>query len=118
MVGRSDDDRPHPINEAITETTSQGGKRVEEGLRDLRLGYVGTLGDVTLTINVASTTVTLYGCSSTSLVALVPLTAHAAAEIATGNCYVVPAKGSFTINHTNNAVADRKFRYVMHWGKK
>jgi hypothetical protein len=44
---------------------------------------------------------------------LFPRTAHAAAELAAGGCYVsAVGSGSFTLTHANNAQTDRTFSYV------
>jgi hypothetical protein len=73
---------------------------------------------VTLTASAASTTVTDSRIGTGSLMVFMPQTAHAAAEMASGNLYipastVVPALGSVpgkaVIQHTNNSQTDRTF---------
>ena len=52
-------------------------------------------------------------CAPTAQVFLFPKTAHAAAELAAGGCYVsAVAAGTFTLTHANNAQTDRTFAYV------
>ena len=91
-------------------------KRLEDRLNDAqKYGIIQSIGNVTPTLNAASTTVTHYGCSSTSWVMLMPLDATTAAEYALGTTYVTPAKGSFVVTHPNNATA-RSYRYVWFSG--
>lgn len=87
---------------------------VGDRLNMLEKGIMSKAGEITLTANTTSTTVSLYGCSSTSIVVISPLTANAAGAI--GTTYIVPAKGQFVINHANTATTDRKFRYVVFSG--
>jgi len=77
-------------------------------LQDGRSNAVGT---VTLTANTTTTVVTDNKFESSMVVLLSPLTANAAAAIAT--TYVsARTKGSFTLTHANNAQVDRSFAYV------
>lgn len=73
-------------------------------------------GTVTLTANVASTTITDARIASTSAIVLVPTTANAAAEIGAGTMYVSETgrlHGTAVITHANNAQTDRTYRYVI-----
>jgi hypothetical protein len=74
-------------------------------------GHIATTSSVTLTINVTSTVVTDARCHAGSAISVSATTANAAAEIPT--LYIVPTGGSFTINHANNAQADRTFTYAI-----
>lgn len=85
-------------------TTDEVARRIE----DLNRGSISVAGTVTLSTG-TSTVHEHYGVSSGSVVLLSALDAGAAA--ATG-VYVVPTKGSFTINHSAGA-APRTFRYVF-----
>lgn len=80
-------------------------------------GKLNSGGTVTLTANAASTTVSNALISKDSGVFLFPQTAHAAAEIAAGGCYVDPSntvkETSFTIAHANNSQDDRTYAYVI-----
>jgi hypothetical protein len=103
-------------------------KKVILSVQQIAAGRSNAVGTVTLTINVATTTVTanqagiIAPASTTpsgltlaaSQVILTPLTAAAAAEIASGNMYVsTVAKDTFTITHTNSATAARTFSYAI-----
>jgi hypothetical protein len=70
-------------------------------------------GTVTLTTNVASTTIANTFIKANSLIFMMPTTANAAAEVASGNLYYTVAAGSIVINHTNSATAGRTFSYVI-----
>jgi hypothetical protein len=75
----------------------------------------GTL-TVTLTANVASTTVTDERLSYYSAVVFDPMTANAAAELAAGTLYVTQTNrgtGSWVLTHANNAQTDRTYRMAI-----
>lgn len=75
-------------------------------------GRSNAVGDVTLTANAASTTLTDARIGVDSCIALMPTTANAAAALAT--TYVsARGKGTATITHANNAQTDRTFRYAI-----
>lgn len=97
-----------------TETTVDL-KRVEERMDRMELGITRLIGQFTVTVSAASTTVNLYGCSSRSCVLLMPLDATTATEYVLGTTYVTPAKGSFVVTHPNNANS-RSYRYVVFSG--
>jgi hypothetical protein len=87
--------------------------RIVNAVRQLTAGRSNAAGSAMLATGAASTTVSAPNCASTSQVFLFPKTAHAAAELAAGGCYIsAVANGSFTISHANNAQADRTFAYV------
>ena len=75
-----------------------------------------TLKAATTTTSVSPTDPTNPGastCAAQTAVLLFPTTAHAAAELAAGGCYIsAVAKQTFTITHANNAQTDRTFFYV------
>lgn len=72
------------------------------------------VGEVTLTLNAASTKVANAAMRPTSVVVFTPLHANAAAEIGGGTMYVsAKATGSFTITHANSATASRTFDYSI-----
>jgi hypothetical protein len=69
---------------------------------------------VTLTVSVATTTVTEDACASGSTVILTPASANAATEYGNGTMYVsAVANGSFTITHANSATTARTFLYAI-----
>ncbi len=75
-------------------------------------GRSNAVGDVTLTANAASTTLTDARISVDSFIGLMPTTANAAGALAT--TYVsARGKGVATITHANNAQADKTFRYAI-----
>ena len=83
-------------------------------LNELRNGKVDSRGSFTLTVSVASSTLTDANIGPDSYIGFMPTTANAAAELGNGTLYVsARAKGSATITHANNAQADRTFGYVV-----
>jgi len=92
-------------------------RRLEDALRGIRNGLTDMSRDVTLTLSAATTTVTHYGVSTKSWVGLMPLDSTTAAEYGLGTTWVVPAKGSFVINHPNNGTT-RKYRYLVMTGRQ
>ena len=69
-------------------------------------------GRVTLTPNATKTVVTELQMGFSSAAALSPMTANAAAELASGACFISDyGPGTFTITHRNSAQTDRKFAY-------
>jgi hypothetical protein len=87
--------------------------RVVNAVRQLMQGRSNAAGTVTLAPGAASTTVSAPNCAPSAQVFLFPRTAHAAAELAAGGCYVsAVGSGTFTLTHANNAQADRTFSYV------
>lgn len=86
-------------------------------------GRSNATGLVTLKSGATSTTVNptdatnpgAQNVSPNSRIFLFPTTAHAAAEIAAGGCYIpvaTIARQQFVIQHANNAQTDRTFFYV------
>ena len=70
---------------------------------------------VTLTANVASTTVTDPTVTEDSIIVFEPVTANAATELYGATMFVTTAnhdRGSFIITHANNAQTDRTFRWI------
>lgn len=80
-------------------------------------GKLNSFGTVTLTHDAASTTVANALVSKTSVILLMPQTAHAAAELGNGTAYIAPAdivsETSFKITHANNSQTDRTFGYII-----
>jgi hypothetical protein len=88
--------------------------RVAAVTNEILQGKLNVTSSVTLTINVASTTITDHRISPTNAVILLPATANAAAEMAAGTVYVSSqTSGSAVITHANNATADRAYRVVI-----
>jgi hypothetical protein len=92
-------------------------KQIILAIQQIAAGRSNATGTVTLTANVATTTVTptqtgSIAAGSTPL--LTEMTANAAAERGNGTLYVsTVANGSFTITHANNAQVDRTYRYAI-----
>lgn len=98
---------------ALRETRSEV---LTGALNDLAGGRLNNGGEVTLTANVASTTVSRLGVAAGDLIVFAPLTANAAAELCGGTMYVTAAnitKNQFVITHANNAQTDRTFRFAF-----
>lgn len=89
-------------------------RQIVAAIRDIFRLRLDAAGEVTLTINVASTAVTDIRVGTNSAVVLQPVTAVAATEQGNGTVYVsATANGSFTVTHANNATAGRTFRYIV-----
>jgi hypothetical protein len=95
--------------------------RLVEWLKDMRRAVFGIMrGDVnqqaaqilTLTPSATTTTLSEHRISGETVLLLQPLTANAAAALAT-TWMSVPTKGSVVINHANSAQVDRKFLAVI-----
>jgi hypothetical protein len=87
--------------------------RIVNAVRQLMQGRSNAAGTATLAASATSTTVAAPNCAPGAQVFLFPRTAHAAAELAAGGCYVsAVGNGTFTLTHANNAQADRTFSYV------
>lgn len=85
--------------------------KIVGAIQELTRGRSNALGEVTLTANAATTVVTAMNCGADSYPILIPLTANAAAALATTYVSAVAA-GSFTLTHANNAQTDRDFGFV------
>lgn len=76
-------------------------------------GRSNAAGKVTLAPGAASTVVKADNCAAQCSVLMFPASAHAAAELAAGGCFVSSVgKQHFTITHANNSLADRTFYWV------
>lgn len=75
-------------------------------------GRSNAVGDVTLTANAASTTLTDARIGPDSFIGLMPTTSNAAAAL-TATYVTSRGKGTATITHANNAQTDRTFRYSI-----
>lgn len=87
--------------------------RINGAIRELFEGRSNAVGEVTLTASAASTVVTAINCGSDSKIFLMPTTANAAADFASGSLYVSDVSpGTFTITHPNDADSDKTFFWV------
>jgi hypothetical protein len=96
---------------SITETDL---KKVILALQQLAGGRSNAIGTFTLTVSVASTTVTDQNCAAGSVVIPIPTTANAAAELGNGTMWLsATTNGSFTFTHANSATTGRTFKYAI-----
>jgi hypothetical protein len=81
-------------------------------INNLLQGKSLNTGNVTLTANSATTTLTDDRIGPNTVITFMPTTANAAT--ATGNLYVsARTSGSATLTHANNAQTDRSFAYEI-----
>jgi hypothetical protein len=82
-------------------------------INEIMEGATNAFGTLTLTANAASTTVTDPNFRASQYVMLIPLTANAAAALATTyQNRTGLANGSFVLAHANNAQTDKTFAYM------
>jgi hypothetical protein len=92
-----------------TASTLQLSTTVNEMLK----GRANNVGEVTLTENVTTTTISDIRIRQTMTAVLIPRTANAAAAMT--NVYIsAVADGSITLTHANTATTDRTFDYILH----
>lgn len=83
-------------------------------VNETRRGKLNNGGEVTLTANAASTTLSDPLITTNSRVALeMPMSANAAGALGT-TYFDAPASGSVVIRHANNAQTDRTCRYGVY----
>ncbi len=111
--------RPAPLSEGPP-TSLHGAaserwvRRIVDTVNRSLSGKLNVTLSVTLTANAASTVITDARISAFSALMFAPLTANAATEQAAGGLYVsAQQSGQATIQHANNAQADRRFRVVI-----
>ena len=108
----------NPGAQPVPEFLPDGGEHRRQIARRLNLVQQGKLNaslDVTLAANAASTAVADPRIGFYSVVApAMAMTAHAAAELASGNLYVDSlTKGACVVHHSNNAQTDRVIRFLI-----
>ena len=87
-------------------------RKVVDVLNCVMDGHINSLGDLTLTANTTTTTITDRRIGPNSYIDWMPTTSNAAAALAT--TYVsARTEGSATVTHANNSQTDRTFRYVV-----
>ena len=87
-------------------------RRLWDTMFRMRQGKIECVTEVTLAASVATTTFNDIRISIQTCLIFDPRTANAAAELKSGNMYVLDAnrsKGQIVISHTNNAQVDRTF---------
>jgi len=85
--------------------------KIVGAIQELTKGRSNAVGTVTLTASDTTTVVTAMNCGADSYPILIPLTANAAAALATTYVSLV-SNGSFTLTHANNSQTDRDFGFV------
>jgi hypothetical protein len=105
----------------VPATEERDLRKIVLAIQQLAAGRSNAAGIVTLLASTSTTTVSpansvnngAQAVAPQSAVLLFPKTAHAAAELAAGGCYVsAVGKQTFTVTHANNAQADRTFFYL------
>ncbi len=86
--------------------------RINQAIRDLFAGRSNAVGEVTLTANDTTTTVTALNIGIDSKVFLMPTTANAAADFVAGVYISAVTSGGFEITHPNDADTDKTFFWV------
>ena len=90
-----------------------GDTQAERTINEMLKGRANNVGEVTLTANATSTTISDIRIKLTMTAVLIPRTANAAAAMT--NVYISDvADGSITLTHSNTATVDRTFDYVIH----
>lgn len=84
------------------------------GVRSAMRGQSNNTMSVTLDANVPTTTIVDPRISISTALVMTPVTAHAAAEMASGNLWVEPpVKETAVIHHTNSVQSDRTFQVAL-----
>lgn len=92
--------------------TNEGDKAARRAIKNILDGKLNSWGEITLTANSATSTLTDPRIGINSVILFQPTTSNAAAALA--NLYVGnPGSGTVTLNHTSNAQVDRTFRYAI-----
>lgn len=92
----------------------EGGRSLAVIINRMNLGKLNCTGTVTLRPNENSTQVTDSRATADSYIGLAPLTASAAADMASGLLFVAArTNGSFELAHANSPVSDRRFVYLL-----
>lgn len=87
---------------------------IANAVRLLQDGKIRSFGEVTLTENSATSTLSDLNIHAKSAIFLFPTTANAATEFGAGTLHIsARTDESATITHVNNAQTDRTFMYVV-----
>lgn len=104
--------RELPYVETTWTDLQEWGRDLARTLNHVLDGRNNARGEVTLTANATTTTVTDRTVHPESRILLEPTTANAAAAL--GTTYATAhGNGSFMLTHDNNAQSDRVFRYAV-----
>ena len=87
-------------------------RKIVTALNNVLRGKTNNTGEVTLTANDTTTTLSDIRIGIQSVISLQPTTSNAAGALA--STYLDdPGDGSVVINHANNAQTDRTFKYIV-----
>lgn len=86
--------------------------RLADAINNILRGKINAGGEVTLTANSATTTLSDVRIGTDSVILMQPTTENAAGALS-GIYFGTPGDGTVTINHANNAQTDKSFRYVV-----
>ena len=91
-------------------TPQEHRRKIAEAANQALNGKLNSTGSITYTISSATTTLTDSRIGPNSFIGFMPTTANALADMpyVTGR-----TNGSATLNHANNAQADRTFAYLV-----
>lgn len=95
----------------VVQTQEKDLTKFAFGQQQLAQGRSNAVGECTLRASQTTTTVIAQNCGLDSVVFLSPLTANAAAALATTYVSSVLA-GSFILTHASNVQADKTFGFV------
>lgn len=88
--------------------------KLRDVVNNIMRGKINATLDVTLTPSAATTTVNDARIGGSCGIYLMPLSSNAAAEIGAGTIWWgAPGNQTVTLNHANNAQADRSFRLLI-----
>lgn len=104
-----------PVPEAVAQSGWPAWfTQIARGLNQALKGKINAATTVTLAASATATTLTDDRIQVTSAVTLEAQTASAAtARLTSPGIYVVPTKGSATINHPSNAATDQQFAVLI-----
>lgn len=97
-----------PFNHSLTDNYLN---KLKLSINFLMNGKMNNTGEVTLTPNASSTTVTNNLCNVNSVILYSPVTSNAGQHLQTS--YVVAGDKEFTIYHNSSANTDKTIRYVI-----
>lgn len=97
-----------PLNHSLTDNYLN---KLKLTINLLMNGKMNNTGEVTLTPNASSTTVTDNLCNENSVILFTPVTSNAAQH--TQTAYIVAGDKEFTIHHNSSANTDKTIRYVI-----
>lgn len=87
-------------------------RQIVEVVNNLMNGKSNNTGSFTITANAATTTLSDARIGANSTILIMPTTSNAAGALAS-TYFDTFGDGSCTVNHANNAQADRTFRYAV-----